>query len=63
MNPDAFMEIHDWGGHIGNIWWVNSEPSPHRCIFRMVTVIFWGAVIFGTPKEGISYGETKVLNP
>jgi len=52
MNHQAFLEVFDWGGHLGNIWWINSQPSPHQDIFSRRIVTFWGATIFGAPEPG-----------
>jgi len=57
MNPDLFIEIHDWGGHIGNIYWCNSEPSPHLDNYSRRLCVYWGCFLLHPPKPEISYGK------
>lgn len=43
-------------GHIGNICWGNSITAPHRSLWMMRLVTYWGFTLIGEPEPGIMYG-------
>jgi hypothetical protein len=59
---EHFIEINDEWGHIGNIYWRNSTTTPHKSMFNLRWVIYWGCFIPHLPKPNIMYGKEVVVS-
>jgi hypothetical protein len=40
-----FIEVDSWGGHIGNLYWCNSQTMPARSPLDFRICTYWGCFV------------------
>jgi hypothetical protein len=52
-----FIEVDSWGGHIGNLYWCNSQTMPACSPINFRLTTYWGCFVPHLPVLGRRYTE------